>query len=461
MRALPHIFSRVFNTPLCITATRLEPLVAGLRAASLARGSLRLVAEEEDPDRYPAPVDTEFEADEEVWTRTRAGYFISSGGIARIGVNDVLTRRSGQIQADSTELESYMRIEGIARTAMGDDRVRGTILDLDSPGGESGGVFELARNLRAMSSVKPIWAVANDDALSAAYAIASAADQIWVTETGSVGSIGVIGMHTDQSQFDADRGVKFSYIFAGARKADYNPHEPLSTVARANLQSEVDRLHGMFVGMVAKYRGLKPSAVAATEAATLHGPKGVEAGLADRVGTFAQAVAAMTEALGGYSMTTGDLSNQPGFRQDATLLPALTAEAEPLGEPTPAAPAPAAAIPVEGIAAALPPAAVRNVVQLDQVRQATNSVRRDASEIVSLCAMAGRSDLASQYIDNETPLAAVRADLIRRAAETASAQHVVAVDVSAAVSSPAATAQSELTKVVNERFAAQSGRKGV
>jgi hypothetical protein len=75
--------------------------------------------------------------------------------------------------------------------------------------------------------------------------------------------------------------------------------------------------------------------------------------------------------------------------------------------------------------------------------------------------MAGRSDLASQYIDNETPLAAVRADLIRRAAETASAQHVVAVDVSAAVSSPAATAQSELTKVVNERFAAQSGRKGV
>jgi hypothetical protein len=75
--------------------------------------------------------------------------------------------------------------------------------------------------------------------------------------------------------------------------------------------------------------------------------------------------------------------------------------------------------------------------------------------------MAGMSHLATGYIENETPLAAVRSDLIRRQAEVASAAQVTAVDVSQQVSTQQNTTQSELSKVVNERFAAQSGRKGV
>jgi capsid assembly protease len=465
MRSLPHIFGRVFNTPLAVTVERIEPLIAGLRAASFARG-IRLNGEkEDDEDRYPTPPREQFDGGEEEWEEDRhAGYMISAGGIARIGISDVLCRRAGQVQADSTELDSYMKIGGMARLCMADERVRGVILDIDSPGGESGGLFELCRDLRAMSAIKPIWAVANEDALSAAYAIASACDRVWITSTGSVGSVGVIAMHTDQSGFDEEKGMKYSYIFAGARKADYNPHAPLSAIARANLQSEVDRLYGLFVGMVASYRGLKPSAVAATEAATIHGPLAVALGLADRVGTFGQAVAAMTEAYGGYDMTTADLSGVPALQPGVSSPAVVTLEAEPVAEPTPAAPVPLATelnAVQDQIAAAIPPAAVRNVVRLDQVRQATNAVRRDAAEIVSLCAMAGMADLATQYIENETPISAVRSDLIRRQAEIASAAHVTAVDVSAQVTTTQSTQQSELSKIVNERFAAQAGRKGM
>lgn len=85
--------------------------------------------------------------------------------------------------------------------------------------------------MREATAVKPIWAVANDAAFSAAYAIA-AAQRVIVTETGGVGSIGVIALHIDQSVQDANDGYRYTAITAGSHKNDFSPHEPLSDVAR-------------------------------------------------------------------------------------------------------------------------------------------------------------------------------------------------------------------------------------
>jgi capsid assembly protease len=456
MRALPHIFGRVFNTPLIITAQRLEPLVAGLRAASLTREP-RPRAEAGDDDDRPSR-SRRFEADGAIWEHQRGGYALSPAGIARIGITDVLARRAGQVQADSTELESYARIGSMARSTMNDPRVRGVLLDIDSPGGESGGVFELARDIRAMAGIKPIWAVANDDAMSAAYAIAAATDQIWLTETGGVGSIGVIAMHTDQSGFDAAQGFSFSYVYAGERKTDFNPHQPLSTDARRIVQTEVDRLYSMFVGLVADYRGMRATAVAGTEAGTFHGHRAVSLGLADRIGTFGEAVAAMTEYLGGQNMDDPPVTGGfPPRSQSARPVaqpsgaPAVTTTAEDLNA--------AQGEMLDQIVAAVPLAA-ENVVRLDQVRAATSTVRKDAVEIVNLCSLAGLPNLAAEYIGAETTVAAVRADLMRRQTELAAASQVLPIDVSQQVSSSAQTQRSELNEVVAQRFAAQSGRKG-
>ena len=79
---------------------------------------------------------------------------------------------------------------------------------------------------------KPIYAIANDAAFSAAYAIASSAERLFVTSTGGVGSVGVIAIHVDQSGFDEKVGRKYTAVFAGAKKNDFNPHEPLSDSAR-------------------------------------------------------------------------------------------------------------------------------------------------------------------------------------------------------------------------------------
>ena len=122
---------------------------------------------------------------------------------------------------------------------MADPSVRGVVLDVDSSGGEVGGLCDLVEQIRGIkaASGKPLWAVANESALSAAYAVASAADRVYVTRTGEVGSIGVVAVHIDESGADAKAGLAWTFVFAGDRKIDGNAHEPLSERARATIRA--------------------------------------------------------------------------------------------------------------------------------------------------------------------------------------------------------------------------------
>ncbi len=144
--------------------------------------------------------------------------------------------------------------------------MRGILLELDSPGGEVGGLFDLVETIGSIKtrSGKPLWAVASEAALSAAYAIASAADRLYVTRTGEVGSVGVVAVHLDASGADAIAGLNWTLIHAGARKTDGNPHQPLSPRATADIQADVNRLYD---DLVARNRKLSPDAVRAGEAA--------------------------------------------------------------------------------------------------------------------------------------------------------------------------------------------------
>jgi len=424
IRGLPHIFARVFNVPLAVKPARAEALIAGLRTAAGARGRANGNGDEDEPE-YPEPPEVVFNGNDQKWNREPRSYAISPGGVAWLPVRDVLVRRDGQIDADSTELESYAHLGLVLRLCIADARVQGILLDIDSCGGESGGLFDLCADIRAAATVKPIWAIANDDCLSAAYAIASAAGRIWITRTGGIGSIGVIAMHTDQSGFDEAEGIRFEYVYAGEHKADYNPHEPLSADARAMLQAEVDRLYGIFVGQVAAYRGMPAAAVAATEAAVFYGEHAIRVGLADQVGTLGDAVAAMSAMLGDTTMDPDDI----------TGLAPLSAEA--VAQPSEVEPA-------------------TTVVRLDAVRRATNTVRAEAGEIVNLCAVAGLVSLAAEFIANETPVASVRAELLRRKAAADAASQVTAIDTTQA--KPPAGQASAMQQVINDRWAAQMGR---
>lgn len=220
----------------------------------------------------------------------------SQAGIAVIPVVGTLVRRSMGIEAASG-LMSYSEITARLDTALADPQVMGILLDLDSPGGEASGVFELAEHIRAVSQVKPIWAHANDAAYSAAFAIAAACQRLTLSQTAGVGSIGVIALHVDQSVKDAKDGLNYTAVFAGNHKNDLSPHEPLSPQATTALQAEVDRLYDIFVNQVGQMRGLGPDAIRATEAGVFYGEQAVAAGLADAVMPLEQVMSEFANAL--------------------------------------------------------------------------------------------------------------------------------------------------------------------
>jgi signal peptide peptidase SppA len=265
---LPHLASRIFGTPLLVHRAKLDVILSALGP--------RLGIE------HPIAADPP-----ELLAAMPAARSTLPGavGIAVIPIHGTLVKRALGLEAASG-LTSYQDIGTMLDGALADSSVTGILLDVDSPGGEASGSFELARRVREATAVKPVWAVANDAAFSAAYAIASSAERIVITETGGVGSIGVIALHIDQSVKDANDGYRYTAITAGRHKNDFSPHEPLTDTAKGELQAEVDRLHDIFVCHVAAMRGLPEMAVRATEAALYFGPNATAAGLADAVGTL-------------------------------------------------------------------------------------------------------------------------------------------------------------------------------
>jgi HK97 family phage major capsid protein len=174
-----------------------------------------------------------------------------------------------------------------------DPKVGTIVLDVDSPGGSVDLVPETAAKIRAANARKEIVAVANTRIGSAAYWLASQAGQLVVSPSGAVGSIGVYAAHEDVSEQLAAEGVNVTLISAGAHKVDGNPFEPLSDDARATIQANVDAYYGMFVGDVAKGRGVEPSVVEKKfgQGRMVLAGDAVKAGMADRVATLEDTLA--------------------------------------------------------------------------------------------------------------------------------------------------------------------------
>ena len=264
---LPHLAARLFGTPLLVHRAKLDVILAVLgERLNLAAPAADLA--------IPVPRVTPAQP----------------SGIAVIPIHGTLVKRVLGMEAASG-LTSYGGIAQEIDAALADPLVQGILLDIDSPGGEASGSFELARQIRHAATQKPVWAVANDAAYSAAYALAASAQRLIVTETGGVGSIGVIALHIDQSAKDAQEGYRYTAVTAGAHKNDFSPHHPLSDEAKAELQAEVDRLYGLFVEHVTAMRSLNADAVRATEAGLYFGANAITAGLADAVSSFETALA--------------------------------------------------------------------------------------------------------------------------------------------------------------------------
>jgi ClpP class serine protease len=137
-----------------------------------------------------------------------------------------------------------------------------------------------------MDTRKPVTAVTDGMAASAAYGIMSAASRRLITQDATVGSIGVRLLHVDQVKYNDVQGVTVTEFFAGARKVDFSPHEALTEEKRAALQALVDAFYGIFTGAVARHLGVTQQFVRDTEAGLFVGRHAIDRSLAHAISTL-------------------------------------------------------------------------------------------------------------------------------------------------------------------------------
>jgi signal peptide peptidase SppA len=432
---LPHVASRVFGSPLMIARAKLD-VILGVLAPRLAGGAFEPISAESDP-----PPQTS----------------VTVERIAVVSVIGTLVSRSSYLDATSG-LMSYRDIGDAIASAIDDPSVRGVILDVDSPGGEVGGLFDLVEQIQAVrrTSAKPLWAVANESALSAAYAIASAADRLYVTRTGEVGSVGVVAAHVDESRADAKAGLAWTFVFAGERKVDGNGHEPLSDRARATIQADVDRLYGELCAVVAANRRLSSEVVRMTDAAIYRGELALRAGLADRVGTLDLAIAEMVTELERAAFTTRAAINPPPKRSlsmatnETPEIRDEPAQSQPTGDPQPP-PAAKASNPEPAPTPSQTPAPETAAIPAVEP-SSVDKLRAEFAEIAAIAAQAARLGVTIDAADAMRK--GVSADALRRCVLDTLAERTEATSVIAAAPSTPTPGDSPIVRRAKERAAA-------
>lgn len=173
-----------------------------------------------------------------------------------------------------------------------DPEITAIVLDVDSPGGTVDGIEELSKQIFDARGQKPIVAVADHLMASAAYWIGTAADEVVVSPSSEVGSIGVFAVHEDVSKALDQEGIKVSLISQGKYKVEGNPFEPLSEAARSAIHTRVGDYYDAFIDSVARNRGVKSADVRGGfgEGRVVGARQAVALGMADRVGTLEETV---------------------------------------------------------------------------------------------------------------------------------------------------------------------------
>jgi len=310
------------------------------------------------------------------------------------------------------------------------------------------GLFDLVDRLAALKAGtgKALWAIAREQALSASYAIASVADRLFVTQTGEVGSVGVIAVHVDQSAHDQAEGRKYTLIHAGAKKVDGNPHIPLTPEALADIQADVDDLYARLVARVARARGVSPKSITVTEAAIYRGQHAIAAGLADGIATLDSAHAQLLAALDTPPLTRTPTRKTIDTERTDTMAvkgkthakPAASEETTEAGTVAPEmGTTPEATAPVEETSPvqAMTPAPAPAAPTPDPADQ----IRAQAAEIAEIAAQASRLGLtvdAAEAVRAGTAPDALRRAVLKQLARTTDATIVASIAPPAAEPAP-------------------------
>lgn len=328
-----RLLERAFNVPLLVTPQKAE-VIGAILLSRAAQAHTHSSGENAEQELQAFPVTANADGTATMNTPRASRFYgeylfdeesgkvspyriTKDGRVAIITIVGELVNRGAWLGA-SSGLVSYEAIAYQVTAAANDPRAKSILLDIESPGGEAVGCFEVAGAIRKASTIKPVTALVNGMACSAAYAIASGASRIVSIPTGISGSIGVVMMHVDFSVALQLEGIKPTFIFEGAHKVDGNPYEPLSKEVHAYFQEECRKFYDLFVAGVVEGRAGKmtDAQVRATEARVYLAEEALSVGLIDQIATFDEILAEMNSTTGYENV---DVSEPPNSTEDTKM----------------------------------------------------------------------------------------------------------------------------------------------
>lgn len=182
----------------------------------------------------------------------------------------------------------YTRLLDIAARA---NDIKGVLFEIKTAGGMVDQLVAFADYLHSYS--KPI-VTHTSYCCSAGYWIASQTNEIFAEpqSTTEIGSIGTIYIHQDNTARNEKDGVKYiTFRSEGSvRKGKPNSYEPLEQRDIDRFQSRVDAANAEFKLYVRRGRGRRLKSDVIWDGDTYDAQESVALGLADRKGTYAQAL---------------------------------------------------------------------------------------------------------------------------------------------------------------------------
>lgn len=396
---LGFLASRILDVPLMVTQTKLDQV-------------LYVVSDRIGLDRTILVTPKA----EVMQARRSSPEYRVNKSTAIIPIYGTLVNRARGLSALSG-ITSYESIRAQFDDAMASPDIDNILLDIDSPGGEVAGVFDLVDHIYASRGRKPITAMINERGYSAAYAIASAADQIILTRTAGVGSIGVIMLHVDRSEANKKAGITYTPIYAGERKIDGSPNAPLSDKARTDAQTLVDSVYSLFISTVSRNLGLSESTIRKTQAATYHGQSAIDIGLAHRILPYQEVVNQLATNKGGIIATMPkekDTQLNDGITDGSDLPPTSKAEKPVEAQAQPSTPPET-------------PPAPPTQAQFDQavIDSAVAAERDRCLDILEACRIANVPTASIDLISDGSSLETAHKMIMNMMAERSKAQSVV------------------------------------
>ena len=220
--------------------------------------------------------------------------YVYNDGNAVIPIHGTLLNRFNSSWGFVT---GYNYVRRMLNLALDDDDVERIVFDVDSPGGEAAGCFELAREILASRRVKPSVAVVDSVSASGGYALPCCATKIYAIPSARVGSIGVYRMHVSYEGALKDAGIKVTFAQAGDHKTDGNPYKDLPQSVLDDWRESAGKVWDDFISLVSDARGISDAAVRDTQARVYRADEALDKGLIDAVKTTTEAVSAFVAEL--------------------------------------------------------------------------------------------------------------------------------------------------------------------